>query len=774
MSPSHWTHSTRVDAAGAIPLRVRHGELAKRLAPFLADGAISAADLAVLDHASGRFDLTSDADMALGMAFALAATRRGHVGADLLALPDQIAADRQHWRAEEDIKPLPWPTSLPAWQALFEKAANDPTNTVVGLPIPRPTQPFVFQATGVDRNKRKRGIVLTNRMWREQRRLADALRTLATVKSDKFFAVDPVKWRTRLDEVYPSGPGAEQARKAAECVLQNRLSVITGGPGTGKTWGVKRVLAVLFEAARAAGKELVVELAAPTGKAAVRMGQAMQEREGNDTIADDIFAKLTALKPRTVHKLLGYLPHKPQGFRHGMAQRLAADVVVIDEASMVDVSMMRHLAEAIGDDSRLILLGDRDQLASVGAGTVLSDLVGGAFDGLSGPVDGRVIRLNHSFRFDAAARVACVADALQKRGDFLPAAVALLCEDESTEAHDADWDAKLRADPAERGRRRPRRIRWLDRPRKDTAQMSLISRDLNVNVLAEIANGYCGATVDNMRRKKDAPGKLEQPSSGYVHLLAEELARRRKDAQLRDPAFHSCLLDALDSYRVLTAHRRGPRGVAGLNKWLTDDIQGRLRKADLTRCIAAARAQLDAASTDAARKEAQAKIDTARGKLIERGKHWLGQPIMVTRNDYDVGLRNGDVGLVVQRVGRGNRSELVVAFPVAHTGQGERPPPRYIPLERLPPHETALAMTVHKSQGSQFDAIALVLPERAGSPILTRELVYTAITRAKWCILWSGTRDVLQEAVKRDVDRVSGLGLLLWDRTWPQCRSFRP
>ena len=223
---------------------------------------------------------------------------------------------------------------------------------------------------------------------------------------------------------------------------------------------------------------------------------------------------------------------------------------------------------------------------------------------------------------------------------------------------------------------------------------------------------------------------------GYVSLLrqaADEAPTRRSAAH------HGALLDALMRYRVLTPHRRGARGVEGLNRALAQVVQ--------TFLVGGRRPGERSTSPPGGRR-----------RLRSAGPHWLGRPLLITINSYELDLRNGSVGLVVERErsdGR-NGGELVAVFP------DEAGAPRYVPLARLPAHETALAMTVHKSQGSEFDRVALVLPDDANSPILTRELIYTALTRARWQVSWFGDRKILRASLGRRVQRASGLGELLW------------
>ena len=216
--------------------------------------------------------------------------------------------------------------------------------------------------------------------------------------------------------------------------------------------------------------------------------------------------------------------------------------------------------------------------------------------------------------------------------------------------------------------------------------------------------------------------------AGYAGLLcAHVTARGRWAASLREPALQRSLLDALDRYRVLAVHRAGPLGVEGLEAALAERVRAALLPTRGDRATGA--------------------------RLASRGAHWLGRPVLVTENAYDVGLMNGDVGLVLPHP---TVDDLFAAFPSVDGSGGVR----HVPLSRLPPHEGALAMTVHKAQGSQYDRVALVLAGRE-SAIQTRELVYTAVTRAKDQLTWLGDRAELELALGRRVTRASGLAELL-------------
>jgi exodeoxyribonuclease V alpha subunit len=484
-------------------------------------------------------------------------------------------------------------------------------------------------------------------------------------------------------------PSAQGARAVATAAAR-RLTVVTGGPGTGKTYSIKRLLALLVEAAQGAGVPLRIALAAPTGKAAVRMAEAIGEDLGSLEVAEGVRQVLAEVQPLTLHKLLGMRPDGTS--RHGAGNPLAADLVVVDEASMVDLALMRRLFEAVGAGARLVLLGDRDQLVSVEAGTVLADLVGPVLDGAAASdraLAAAVVpfRVNHRFR--RAPTVAAIATALQARDDDQLAQVGR-------------WMARDEVAPGE----------------------TLADR---VTPLGAARAGWPSeAQLDALAAPYLAP-------DGFVGQLAVALREHGPSGSaIASEAWHLALLQALEAYRVLAVHRRGPLGVSGLEQALAQRCQDALKQALRDRSGLGPEAPV---------------------RLPARGEQWLGRPVLVTQNAYEVGLMNGDIGLILP-----TERGLEAVFPVSEQG---RPAARGVALARLPEHVGAFAMTVHKSQGSQFSRVAVVLAGR-DSPIQTRELVYTAITRTRERLDWLGGAEELQRALRRRVARASGLGDLLW------------
>ena len=622
--------------------------------PFRQLGVLQAVELQLVDTVAARHGVT-DPEILVGLAFAVRAPRMGHVGVDLAALPQQVdlrpPPGQEPSAGSPPPKPPLWPADPGGWRARVHGAA-----ALVGAP--GTTLPFVVQTLGGGQ-----ALLMTRRMWREQQRLAEALLALATAKLPAALQPGPV----------PPTPEDARATEGTNAAVRNalmrRFSVVTGGPGTGKTTVVRSLLIRLWRE----WPQLRVALAAPTGKASMRLRDAIAESGSAPEPEPQLADRLSALRPQTLHKLLGV---RPDGtVRHDPAAPLPYDLIVVDEGSMIDLVLMRQLVEAIPAEARLILLGDRDQLASVEAGTVLADVVAAAFSPQPDPAQplvACVTRLRHAWRTAHAPTLTRIAEALQSGETGLDAAFALLTAPENGEVrHVAPLDPTSLAEPE----------------------------------LAELAAPY-----------------LE----GYIATLGRALASHSADdAALHTDAFRRALLAAFDGYRILAAHRHGRMGVAGLERDMTRILRQRLQRL--------ARRQEGAVAA----------------QLASQHGFWLGQPLLITENAYEVGLMNGDVGLVLPS------PHGLQAFFASGGGT-----PVAVPLVRLPPHTGALAMTVHKAQGSQFERVALVLAA-ADSPIQTRELVYTAITRARSRLDWLGSPAVLRAALARPVGRASGLRGLL-------------
>lgn len=570
----------------------------------------------------GRLGRESDDEVLLAAALASAHTRDGHVCLDL---PRFLTRPLLGEGGEVlDGKALP---TADAWLARLRQS-----RLVTDLRKPS-------SAGGVTPLVLRGSRLYLRRYFAYEERLAAALRARATTRAADT-GVQEKERAQRLQRLFPDGG---DQRTAAEVAAGRHLAVITGGPGTGKTSTVARLLALLQEEALAAGgRPLAVRLLAPTGKAAARVVESIAAARDGLPVPAEVREALPTTAG-TLHQALGATPGRAGRFRFGPHNPIPADVVIVDEASMVGLSLMTHLLEAVPEHARLILLGDRHQLASVDAGAILADVCEGA---RVAPLSEAVVHLTRSYRFREGGGIGALAAALHA-GDS-EGALALL--------RAGGGEVELRPLPAD----------------------------------GSLGSDLTAAVVEGFRPVLHGPSP-------------------------------KAALAALGRFRVLCAHRRGRHGALA-----TNDLIAR----------ALARHQL----------------------LTPRGIHYAGRPVLVTANDYGVRLFNGDVGLLLElQAAPPLQPEhgLRVFFPNT-TGASSGGEPRMLAPSRLPPHETAFAMTIHKSQGSEFDEVAVLLPQ-ALSPILTRELLYTAVTRARRRVVLYGDATVVAAAVARRVDRASGL-----------------
>lgn len=505
-----------------------------------------------------------------------------------------------------------------------------------------------------------------HRFWRCERLAADRIRDLASRVNRAF----PEEIRPDFDALFPlpSEPGEEpdRQREAARAALTRSLVVVSGGPGTGKTTTLARLLYLLFRLE----PDLVVRLAAPSGKAANRMQEAVHDAAGHiaralgEKACPDALARLRGLQGATLHRLLGIDPGTGLAGRRARAP-LDCGLVAVDEASMMDLVTLAALLDALPPGARLVLLGDRDQLASVEAGAVLAEIAAGLEPSPIHPAGPGAA--GHGPGESAGS------DASEKEGTTAGSLVIL---------------------------RRSHRFR----------------ADSGIGRLARAVNAGAGREeLCTTLVHPDVTPMVDWRPLPPPERLGEAIA----DAVLE--GFSGCFgedrieaaLSALSRFRLLGAIREGPFGVGALNT-LVEDI---LRRA---------------------------------GRLDPSEGYYENRLILVTENSYAIRLFNGDVGLVR----RGTGGMFRAFFP--STGEAGGPGCRPVVPALLPGHETAFALTVHKSQGSEFDHVLLVLPDRAG-PVLNRELVYTGITRARRRVTLLADLDVLAAAVSRRVRRAMGL-----------------
>jgi exodeoxyribonuclease V alpha subunit len=480
------------------------------------------------------------------------------------------------------------------------------------------------------------GRLYVHRSWDHERRTAEAI-----ISRSEALPVDETRLFAALDRYFPpAGDEPDMQREAARVAVMCRFTVISGGPGTGKTATVARILALMAELA--GDTHLRIALAAPTGKAAMRLRRSL-------ALAAEQLPHQPVCLPQevaTIHRLLKTRPGS-LSFYHNREHPLPCDLLVIDEASMIDLPLMARVMEALPGQARIILLGDRDQLASVEAGAVLADICSGARSGdCQGgfAVTGRpaVVHLTKSYRFSQESGIG-VLSRLINDGDTA-GVVALLRE---------------------------------------------------------------GAHPDVVWRHDVDPACFRETFAAMVRQGYRDYLRSRSPANA---------LESLERFRVLSPHREGSRGVGELNR-LCGYALGLNGPGDGREC-----------------------------------RLW---PVMIAANSYDLELFNGDTGVFMEVCEEGRTA---VWFSDPDRGV------RHVSPRLLPPWESAFAITVHKSQGSEFDRVVLILPEQP-SEAVCRELLYTAVTRARQRIEIWGPEAVLRRAVERRTGRNSGLGERLWGET---------
>jgi exodeoxyribonuclease V alpha subunit len=599
-------HDVRVASVAPEPLR-----------SFNDAGVLSSADVQVARRLQAIVG-TEQPSVLLAAALAVRAPRLGHVLVDLSTIAQTVAVDTEELI---DVARLDWPDAG-EWVSAVARSRL----------VSEAPHPLRLEGSQL----------YLGRYWGEEREVARELRALAAAPASA--QTDGGELLAALDRFQPQGQD-ERSRAAAAAAVGQRLTIIAGGPGTGKTTLIANIVALTAEMAKGparSGRPPLIALAAPTGKAAARLGEALVERAERPGLDPETYATLSATVAQTLHRLLGSRPDSRSRFRHDRRNRLPHDLVIVDETSMVSLTMMARLLEALGDQTRLVLVGDPDQLSSIEAGAVLGDIARPARDGQQD--DGSVIAdsvfvLNRSHRFGEG--IAAVAEAV-RQGNAEAALAAL-----AVPSGEVQW-------------------------------------------IAQDAQAARGETVlDPVREAATIAGRA---------VIAAAVAGDAQSA-----------LEALGGFRLLCAHRRGPYGVSSwtltVEQWLAEEI------------------------------------NAAGGP----SGSYPGRPLLITANDYDLNLFNGDSGVVVI----GEEGRLAAAFEHHRGVAAVRP-------NQLASVETVYAMTVHKSQGSQFGTGAVILPPPS-SRILTRELLYTALTRARNRLFVVGSEETIREAIGRPAARASGL-----------------
>jgi len=498
------------------------------------------------------------------------------------------------------------------------------------------------------------------RYWRYESDLAAAVRRMTADRP----AIDTDTLQAGLARLFPGAAElTDWQQVAAATAVRSRFAVISGGPGTGKTATVVKIIALLLE--QPGNENLRIALAAPTGKAAARLQQSINAFRNSLQPGNGQSVSFPE-EVTTVHRLLGVIPASCR-FHHDSRNHLPCDVVVIDEASMVPLPLLAKVMAALAPRARLLLLGDRDQLASVEAGAVLGDIC----------ATGEM----HSFSAGFAGFAAAVT------GTVLP-------------AENVAAEAPLLADAVVILQKNYR-----------------FGADSGIGAVSSAINAGDGTAVLDRLRTGRYPDVCLQPvpvRHEFEAQLAEVVVAGYRDYLTeKDPA---AALILFDSFRVLCALRQGSYGVAGINQ-------------AIERCLA------------------------SRGLIATQKEWYQGRPVMIAVNDYGRRLFNGDIGITLPDPD--SAGQLAVYFRAADGGV------RKISPYRLPAHETVYAMTVHKSQGSEFERLLLIMPP-FDSRVLTREILYTGMTRARksvelWCM-----EEIFLAAVARRITRRSGLRQALW------------
>jgi len=583
----------------------------------------------------GKVSKAPTQELVLAAALVSRMTREGHICLDL--------SSQEPLRAPEAVETVVFPEAGKWGKKLMRSG-------VVGEPGER--KPLILD---------HKDQLYLYRYWEYQEELAKGIKSRLITPERHVSQMKSL--RQGLDRIFPASKddGLDWQKVAALAAARRRFCVVAGGPGTGKTTTVAKILALLVE--QSGQQRFRTALVSPTGKGAARLQETMKREK--ETLASE--ERVKALIPdnaSTIHRLLGTVMGSPY-FRFNAQNHLPVDAVVVDEASMVDLALMSKLVQALPSEARFILLGDKDQLSSVEAGAVLGDICD---TGQSHPFS------------KAFCEEILKATAYEIKG------------------------AKAAPGMSDSIVQLTRSYRFGDESGIASASRSVNEGD------AEAALGILQDSRHGDLRWRPLPSPKSLPRA----LKDRGLEEFQYLFQVREPeeAFQR-----LDRFRILCALREGPFGVHTVNLMLEHLFREQ--------------------------------------KLIRGEERWYrGRPILITQNDYNLHLYNGDIGIVLPDPGADGELRAFFQAPDGAL--------RALRPVRLPEHETVYALTVHKSQGSEFDRLLLILPDR-DSPVLTRELIYTGITRAREEAEVWGHEKVFREAVGRRTTRVSGLRDALWE-----------
>ncbi len=604
------------------PLRTPVPRVVSFLEPFVDAGVFGSLEIGVVETYARLVDPAPEELLAL--AVAVRGSALGHVCVRLGEIPGSLVVEGTD---PTELETLEWPPA----ERLAEALAHGRLTRLARDPSPGRPEPGVILPLVLDGDR-----LYLQRQWVDETTVVEEVTSRLT-PDPRLPAGAGTDIGSLLDEVFgPEQHPPDAQRQAAALALSGAFTLISGGPGTGKTRTVARILAVAHLAGRVVGRAPRVALVAPTGKAAARMGEAVAHEIGLLNLPEDVVAPMAATPHMTVHRLLGA---GPTGFRHDAAHPLLHDMVIVDEVSMVSLPLMTALMAALRRSTRLVLVGDPYQLASVEVGALLADMVAGAAGSPQGALAGRVVTLERVHRFASDSGTARLAGLIR---DGNPRGVVELLSSEG---------------PGGSG----------------SGELSWVESGEELDSLADELSAWGRELVEASRR-------------GDTDRALEVLGRRR----------------------VLCAHRRGPSGVEAWNALL------------------------------------EQRILALTHSRPSRSGWYPGRPVMVTRNDYRTGLFNGDTGVAVVVEG-----VLQVVF------EGPEGPRLFEP-SGLSDVTTVWAMTIHKSQGSEFAHPLVVLPDPP-SPLLNRELFYTGVTRARSRLTVVASTASVRSATSTSVTRASGL-----------------